>query len=541
LPWVLDGLDGLLEQRALTILRELETGAPAVFLSLARAEHRLLPPESDRAILALEALASLALANEQATARLAAMPFLNEVEYSDLEALLYLQAAADIHPGYLGNLVPFEGQGTPITNEVAGEMPLRYLEIFFADAGSRIRSLPWVNDGIAYVPESELSTPAGQELALERQKMLILVDIAQTMPNIFNGLVGKQWMQRHHDGVELAVMKNIIELARLDRALALRILAMPFLDTYQNPDAWALRFILELRSTEPWQLDRLLADRELAGGITDEIRDRLTSIYKERYLESPTASRVREVTGLNPDTFPAWVTGPGNRHEEAAGEQLLDIWSNHPAIAKALVDRPWSAPELTPAGRRQMAYFHEIVLSSDQVAERLAYLWEEQGYSETFLLSLHRLTVKNPQAALLFLDLDWARGNGHSGVPRGLASVINKDREGTDLVERVLEMRWVADGLNWEEENEAARLLAAIWEENQGQDLARRVLELDWVNDDASDEDNAALLAIYVIIRTDPERTGPYQEQLERVFELGGSMGIEEIWELIYASETYVG
>ena len=541
LPWVQDGLDGLLEQRALAILRELETGAPAVFLSVARAEHQLLPPESDRAIRALEALASLALANEQATARLAAMPFLYEVEYNDLEAMLYLQEAADIHPGYLDTLVPFEGQGTPITDELAGEIPVKYLEIFLPDAGSRIRSLPWVDDGIAYVPESEESTPAGRKLALERRKMLILVDTAQAMPAVFDGLVGKQWMQRHYDGVELVVMENIIELAQLDRALALKLLAMPFLDTYQNPDAWALRFILELRSTEPWQLDRLLADRELAGGITDEIRDRLTSIYKERYLESPTASRVREVTGLNPDTFPGWVTEPGNRHEEAAGEQLLEIWSNHPAIAEELVERPWAAPELTTTGRRQMAYFHEIVVSSDQVAERLAYLWETQGYSETFLLSLHRLTVKNPQAALLFLDLDWARGNGHSGVPQGLGRVITKDREGTDLVERVLGMRWVVDGLNWEEENEAARLLAAIWEEDQGQDLARRVLELDWVNDGASEEDNAALLAIYVIIRTDPERTGPYQEQLERVFELGGSIGIEGLWELIYASETYVG
>ena len=453
----------------MNILRELETSAPAVFLSLARAEHQLLPPESDRAIRALEALASLALANEQATARLAAMPFLYEVEYNDLEAMLYLQEAADIHPGYLDSLVPFEGQGTPITDELAGEMPIRYLEIFLADAGSRIRSLPWVNDGIAYVPESELSTPTGQELALERQKMLILVDIAQTMPAVFDGLVGKQWMQRHYDGVELAVMKNIIELARLDQALALKLLAMPFLDTYQNPDAWALRFILELRSTEPWQLDRLLADPDLAGGITDEIRDRLTSIYKERYLESPTASRVREVTGLNPDTFPAWVTEPGNHHEEAAGEQLLEIWSNHPAIAEELIDRPWAAPELTAAGRRQMAYFHEIVVSSDEVAERLAYLWETQGYSETLLWSLHWLTVKNPHAALLFLDLDWARGNVHSGVPQGLSSVITKDREGTDLVEKVLGMRWVVDGLNREEEDEAASLLAAIWEEDQGQ------------------------------------------------------------------------
>lgn len=334
-------------------------------------------------------------------------------------------------------------------------------------------------------------------------------------------------------------MKNIIELAQMDRALALKVLAMPFLDTYQNPDAWALRFILELRSTEPWQLERLLADPDLAGGITDEIRDRLTSIYKERYLESPTASRVREVTGLDPDTFPTWVTEPGNHHEETAGEQLLDIWSNHPAIAKELVDRPWAEPELTTTGRRQMRYFHEVVTSSDQVAERLADIWEEQGYSETLLGALRLLAVKNPQAALLFLELDWAGGNVHSRVPQGLGSVITKDREGTDLIERVLVMKWVADGLNREEEDWAAEMLASIWEKDQA--LARRVLELDWVNDDASDEDNAALLAIFIIIHTDPAMTGPYQEQLEEVFELGGSIGIEELWELIYEAESYVG
>ena len=523
----------------MNILRELETGAPAVFLSLARAEHRLLPPESDRAIRALEALASLALANELATARLAAMPFLDEVEYSDFEALQYLQAAADNHPGYLDNLVPYEGQGTPITDEMAGEIPVRYLEIFLADAGSRIRSLPWVADGIVYVPESEQSTPAGRKLALERRKMLILVDTAQTMPDVFNGLAGKQWMQRHYDGVELVVMQSIVELAQLDRALALKILAMPFLDTYQYPDPWALRFILELRSTEPWQLDRLLADPELSGGITDELRDRLTSIYKERYLESPAASRVRKVTGLEPDTLPAWITEPGDRHEETAGEQLLDIWSSHPAIGKELVDRPWASPELTTTGRRQMAYFHEIAVSSDQVAERLAYLWEEQGYSEKFLRSLHQLTVKDPQAALLFLDLDWAEGNIHSGVPQGLQSVINKDREGTDLFVRFLQVKWVADGLNWEEENEAARMLAAIWEEDQ--DLTRRVLELDWVNDDASEEDNAALLAIYLLSHADLAMPGPHQELLEKVFRLGGSIGIEQLSELIYEAEQYAG
>ncbi|MCY4366130.1 MAG: hypothetical protein OXE17_07910 [Chloroflexi bacterium] len=538
LPWVVDGIDGILEQRTLDYLRDLETRAPAVFLSLATAEHQLLPPESDRAFRALELLESLALVNEPATARLAVMPFLFEVEYIDLEALGYLQKAADIHPAYFNNLVPYEGQGTPITDELAGEMPISYLELFRADAGARIRALPWVNDGITYVPESEQSTDAGRTLTTERQKALILVDTAQTMPEVFNGLVGKQWMQRHHNGYELGPMEAIIELAQLDRALALKILAMPFMDTYQTPDNTALRFILELRSTEPLKLERLLSAPELAGGITDASRDRLTLIYKERYLESPTEIMVRRVTGSEPDTFPLWLSKPMNQHEEIAGVQFLEIWHRHTALAKPLVDRPWAAPELTQDGRRQIERVFEILVSSDQVAGRLAVLWEKNGYSEPLSEFLHRVVVKNPQAALLFLDLDWVGGEVPIRIPQGLWAVVNKDKEGTELLERVLGMNWVADGLN-EEENEAVELLASIW----GWDVvfALIVLELDWVNDGTSVENNAALLAISTIIYSDPSLTGPYQYKLYEVLELGGRMGLEELREMIHAAESYQG
>ena len=495
LPWVTDGVTGWFEPDAVRLVRELERQSPAVFEEVWSAPRQWLPPRSGAELATLRSIVSISGSDEAAALALLKMPFLKSIEWVDLEAVRYLDRLGQADPGAVSRLMSRRIFADGIEDEEAILVPMAYLGMVDADAGARLEGLPWVADGISYNAPGEAPPAYLDPSVLEPLKVLTLVEAAVKVRDTFWSLTGKAWMQRHHDTVEMTLMEGIIGLAQEDEELTLRLLAMPFLDRYDNPDSFAWGFLAVRARESGDQLDYILTHPTFAQGISDENKRELTEVYREisdgpRYVTDAPVWPLAVPEG----ELPAWVLEPGTPDHAAASKTLGALWLSYPAMAEFLVWLPWAADGVDRGEESvTMSQIRDTIEADTALAGDLESFWSANGFADLFFWHVQYLASIEPLAARRILDLPWVADGVSQAESTAIGRLSRKGRVDLELLDRVLGFSWVLDEVT-PVEAEAVRNLALIWWSDK--ELGKTVTEFPWVADGITRNEGAALLSL---------------------------------------------
>ena len=191
------------------------------------------------------------------------MPFLETIDEGDLRIVDILDEASLARE--LQSLLALPALRDGI---VDGQLPivaLEYLGLRDPGAATKVKSLPWVVDGVD-------SSEVDPVLALQR----LGLDSSQT----FNAVVTKPWILDGMNKPEVSVIYHVTSIANRDEALALRLLQMPFLDAIDLRDAVAMSQVRLFVFDEDRRsfLDRVLSHPTLGGVIRDDDRGIVTAV-----------------------------------------------------------------------------------------------------------------------------------------------------------------------------------------------------------------------------------------------------------------------
>ncbi len=150
------------------------------------------------------------------------------------------------------------------------------------DAVAAIEALPWFQDGL--------------DGSRERSGDSYLRTLATATPKVFWELMGKSWTRSDSLVIGevdfLLVSRWLINMARSDEMMTLRILTMPFLETLERGDDLALAFLRGLLLSDRAGLEQLLLQPAFRSGVTDDQNMTIPLLFLEtRKPEAATAIR----------------------------------------------------------------------------------------------------------------------------------------------------------------------------------------------------------------------------------------------------------
>ena len=206
-------------------------------------------------------LDNMALADDESTARVLGMKFLETLDHDEkrISSLLW-DISNNVGLRRLLSSPKLEGG---IRDGQFGTVMFAILELNNPDATAALNDLAWIRDGIG---------PS------EEDGVRYLVDAAVKSDSIFRALLTKRWVQDDLTPVELDVVGMLSYWAsapvdgmtgRTDQVTPLRILDMPFLREVTSLDAAAMSTLVATSLDED-TLQQLLSHPELRGGITDD-------------------------------------------------------------------------------------------------------------------------------------------------------------------------------------------------------------------------------------------------------------------------------
>ena len=120
----------------------------------------------------------------------------------------------------------------------------------------RLVGMSWLQDGIS----------EGEAEGLESFRYL--VNDSQSAARY---IVDKPWFQDGLTELETGALDSLPYLAQSDTAVAARVTSMPFLNSVEPADIYAVRVMDGLAADHPDKLERILAHSALADGITDQL------------------------------------------------------------------------------------------------------------------------------------------------------------------------------------------------------------------------------------------------------------------------------
>ena len=268
LPWVKDGLNAYQQKGYSSGYRdsgEIETNVFWTLVSHARTDSQLIkalvgkPWFQDRISLressAIDDLISLSGATGQTSMRILEMPFLETIGPGDSATLERLVNAAWIDR--LEDILSHPALRDGIRDDQGGIVALLYLMVKDSDAAAVIEAFPWIQDGIS--SSEDVSVQLLQESAL-------------TSPSTFRALAQKSWV---YDGLtpdELSAIGYLSHMPHMSEAEVLRIVAMPFLETFEGVDAAAVGSLVSLSQnlSRGDYLRQVLSHPNFRDGITND-------------------------------------------------------------------------------------------------------------------------------------------------------------------------------------------------------------------------------------------------------------------------------
>ena len=268
LDWVQDGLH-FQEHRAVTILQELAGVSRKTFRLLVESNWPRQPVKGGVEILAFEVLVDIAPIDEDAVIQIADMPFLGTVEYIDWQVVTRLHELGLENPDALDRILRDSTTRGGITDEQVFDILFLYLEQDAPAAAETIRSLPWVQDGITYVPPQDIVNPDAPPRELEPYFVMNMVNFAAASPDFLFEFAEKPWVQDGPDRIERSIVYNFRYFVPRDPQKALRVLQLPLLETIEEGDAFYVESLADLARKNRAGFEEAMARLAESGGALD--------------------------------------------------------------------------------------------------------------------------------------------------------------------------------------------------------------------------------------------------------------------------------
>ena len=334
--WVQDGLLPI-EIKTLTLLQEAATNSQKLFRYLMDGNASWIPLLEGGASSTLEILVAWSQFYEDTVVKLVSMPFMETVEFADYETVRKLYDLAGDNPDGVQYILshPFFGEG--ITDESAVYVPIFYLEQVDSELAAAINNLPWVKDGITYVPPRNWGNTNADPKEWETENVIHMVDLGIRAPEFLTEFAKKAWVQDRLSFLERNVLIRFHVLSGRDRQAIAQLLNMPFLDTVQEDDLGTLWALDRVARNSGTSLKEFLSDPALAGGITDD-NYAVVELLEVRARE-PEEYRALEAL--------AWIRDGVDESENQGISILTELARETDSIFSAVLDKPWVRDGLT--------------------------------------------------------------------------------------------------------------------------------------------------------------------------------------------------
>ena len=348
--WVKDGLYEH-EYETLTLLQEAAIGSNKFFRYLMDSGPSWIPLGTGVDQSALETLVAWSLWDEDTVIRLASMPFLETIEFADAEAVHRLRELAENNPDGLRSVLSHPIFADGIRDELAVQVSLLYLEQTNHELAAAINELPWIQDGITYVPPRDWSNINPDPTEHETTNILDFIEMGIQTPDFLLDLTSKSWVRDGLSGADTSVISPLFNLAISDPQVAAELLRMPFLDRINPQDSEVLWTLAMLTENSGVPLQEFLSNPLLAGGISNDN----ISIVQLLEVEIREPERYASIEGLS------WIQDGIDVSEAYAVTVLTELALDTDAVFTAVMEKNWVRNGLTR--EEATAIFHLITMS----------------------------------------------------------------------------------------------------------------------------------------------------------------------------------
>ncbi len=482
LPWVQDGVASH-EEYAASGLRLMAEVSERTFEELMRRGWVVETGDDPHYIepFVISALAGIAGEDEETAERIAAMPFLETVEYGDMVALDVLSGLLVADPDGAVQVLALPALQDGITDAQAAEIPLLYLEMLHPAAAEAIRSLPWVRDG-------EPTQPAG-DFDSEPGAVAMLQYLAVEFPDVFRAVMKRPWIQGTTEGFtgdRAQVVDFIITIARIDGSAALQITEMPFLESVEMEDQYRLEIFLALLNSDPDGVRELLSDPALSGGGEVGTAADLALLYLKS--QGPEVSAAIDALpwiqdGIEPirDSEAPSIHPSKSSLEHQAILNLSDIYVVSGEAALSLLKKPWARDgfdirEFTALGR-----LRDIVLSMEEAARVIGMPFLETfEASDLAVLEILETLARSDPSGLDTLLSDPALSSGITDGQIADVALAHLRLENDSAAGTIESLPWVMDGTGSDEQRQVLALKSLAMESSE---VFRSLVGRPWVRD----------------------------------------------------------
>ena len=269
----------------------------------------------------------------------------------EVETLNRLQELSQNNPAGLERVLSHPIFADGITDELVIHVTLLYLEETNPEIADAINGLPWVQDGITYVPPSDLGAANPDPKEHELVNLAELIDVGTWAPEILLALTAKPWVRDSLSTVETSALGPLFNLTRSYPQVAVQLLNMPFLDRIDSYDSEILWTLAELEQSTGVSPGEFLSDPALAGGISNDN----ISIVQLLEVELREPERYASIEGLS------WIQDGIDVSEAYAVTVLTELVVDTDAVFTAVMEKNWVGDGLTR--EEATAIYHLITMS----------------------------------------------------------------------------------------------------------------------------------------------------------------------------------
>ena len=347
MDWVQDGITGF-EMFTVGHLTRLALQSSSTFTVMVEKKRSWLPPGPWVDVDILRLLVSISDSHEEVAQQIMEMPFLESIEFVDVEALRALAELAAIDPVYLQEVLSRLASGDEGAEDIGLTISFLRLKRTDPEAAAAIEQLTWVQDGINKPPPGNVIVLPGHPTEHEQRVVLDFFRLAIKSRPLLMSLLSKPWVQDDLTLIEMLIIRTIIDLSDWNREEGVRIGNMPFLNTAERDDRITLEILHSLRWSDPNGLKELLHHPDLSGGI---------------------------------------------KNDQWAIVQHISLEVQDPEAATAIAELPWVLDGIDSSERSQISAIRSIALESLPVFWGLVNkLWVQDGLSAKELSTVEFLT-----------------------------------------------------------------------------------------------------------------------------------------------------
>ena len=186
----------------------------------------------------------------------------------------------------------------------------------------------------------------------------------------------------------------------------------------------------------------------------------------------------------------------------------------------------WMRDGITIEESHRLSWVRDIASASPELADYLLADWVAQRFSWDITWHLHVIASTDAELAKRILDLPWVADGleqPESDVLSKLTSRIPVDGE---IGRRILDLPWVADGIT-KVEAEGARSLVDVWRSDR--ELGQVVLDLPWVADGITGSESVGLWGLAGIAYTDSSLAWQVIDDMEDLLPLLGGLASDSL------------